>query len=94
MLLGFSPWVDKNMKPFNISQIKRLVSKGRFFKIPVGIPLDFQDFLDQTLNFDPLKRNSAKNLFLHQFLNENTSPFDCILGVSDSIKIKAINNLS
>jgi hypothetical protein len=49
MLLGFSPWIDKNKKVFSIEQIKRLVRKKRFFKLPNGIPLDLQDFLEQTL---------------------------------------------
>jgi hypothetical protein len=65
MLLGFSPWIDKNKKFFSIEQIKRLVRRKRFFKLPNGIPLDLQDFLEQTLCVEEEKRNSAKNLFLH-----------------------------
>ena len=68
MLLGISPWINKNNQVFTVAQITRLLQQKKMFRIPDNISEDMKDFLKLVLHEDPLKRPSCSRLLEHSFL--------------------------
>ena len=69
MLLGNNPFNAYNMK-----ELMEKINEGTY-KIPTYLSKEVVSFLNGMLQYNPYKRLTAENLFLHPFLNKDVKEF-------------------